>query len=199
VLSRSWAILGWLPDLLGRVTLVIAAVVFILSVAQFVWGVVMGGWPSYALYMTTILTVGMGALLVMVAALIGRGQVVVNLQSTASASADAPPAAQQTTVFASLRTEWAGLKWRYLGRRITAFCPRDGHEHSRLLFVNAAHDTDVREQVPTGYEGTSYWILTCFVDESHDVPLGGRNAFFQHDFEAAQKIAEERLLSQTRE
>lgn len=121
--SAAWGWWGWIEDHVGRLVLLFIAGTLVVGVGQFVWGSLMGGWPQYAIYLTTLGTITAGLLLVMLAILVSRSQVVIKNMLETTAVAIAPTI---TAIPAS--TDWMGVPWKIKDTRARPFCPRPDTE-----------------------------------------------------------------------
>jgi len=175
--SWAWRWWGWVADHFGRVALVVLVFSAILAATQFIWGQFMSDWPGYAMYATTILTIGLGAQLVLLAVLVGRGQVTVMVENVAVTNAARHRA----------MTDWAGLRWMFIGSTAAPFCPQ--HTMTRLLFARDGDKSNIWDHVPDH----SLWTLVCPDDGTEDLRFDGAPRCAKRRYDAARAIATERL------
>lgn len=189
-LSLVWRWWGIAGEQYGRFTLLTAVVLALVALGQFLWGAVLRDWPPYALYMTTMLTLGVGALVVLVATLAARGQVIVNIGTTTDAPAAIDPGPP-------LETRWAGVRWRWNAGRVVALCPT--HQEAQLLFAHESRENDVRERLPNSSRSFMRdWLFFCPSGEGHTVLLDDAQVFSDDAYDAAALIAGHRLREMRR-
>jgi len=122
-------------------------------------------WPSYVVYQTTVLTIGVGAIAVMIAVLIGRGQVTVNVANSVSATAVA--AANLPSAM------FVGVRWArgYVGAEARAYCPdhdvmllfkrNDNGEVERLTDSDAVSTEIHGGSTASGHTDSSFALTTA--------------------------------------
>ena len=191
--ARLYSYVGWLDDHLGRIALILAIFFALVAFVAFVGGLV-SDWPGYALYMSIMLTLGLGAIAVMVAVLVGRGQVVVNVAETASNTAQMEEIASP-----AITTDCAGLHWKMLkvnaDVRALDMCPQ--HTDTRLLRMSDGKGARlIPLQDRSGDCRALMWSLLCSADDSHMVRLNDSETFIDSDFFAVRRMAIERLRAQ---
>ncbi len=106
--QRAYSFVGQLADHVGRLSFVIGIAVLLFAAGALVWGR-MSDWPAYALYMTTVFTLGVGAQVVMIALRVGRGQVTVNVAVAANGTAN------EGQVDETAEIESEGILWKWDG------------------------------------------------------------------------------------
>lgn len=86
-------------------------------------------------------------------------------------------------------TIWKGLRWKWNGRHVRAYCPEPGHESYALVFENG-HET--ADHFLAQFRGDTN-RLRCAAGDGHLVDLDGQRSPTSMQFDAAALEAATRL------